>query len=1779
MAGALAAGCCLLPAALGAQSNPAPEGGETQRVAAVRKLADDAYLARDAETGNLRLRNLIETHPGRWEIARPALETIFKASVRDGLEDWQEYAAVRLIAAYRAGRILPTDPVMREAWSALITIRGYQDRFLEARAEIAELEQTTGRDVWTEFLEAELCYQADSYETESRFAEILAKISADDSDPCVRAVWQSIVPSDGRKPNPRYLESAMNYQPGRRQPSDAPRNLSLKDVSPNWVAAREPPPETVPSQLHVLIGEALEPGRFIADDRAATTTWLWSLIDRHLLSQKPEALLPLRRLQHAELSGAAAGGPAKARDADGPIARFRRYPWTDAGQRQLLEYGRRELLIGHAGLAVRSFRDVLAHATHPDLRSEALVSLWLALAQQGNRDAFDAAFLNVNPEASYPWMGRTETTRIIRDRLEQGLPAATPDETAPRLDELDRRLIKIPALAPWPASWQETGDTRGLNDAAFLKAPPFIRVGIQILDGGVLVSAPNMMAGYRADRPERPVWQRTARFTESKYWRCPGIFRPPVIGGRIYTRWGEVDGRFFDVAALDSRTGRLLWSTAQDNAWRNQPRSFRGIRHWPLNDPVYADGRLYLLAARIAGVNGIMAGIVEYETEGIYLVCLDPETGAQLWSCPVSRDKLKIADRRFPEHCTDLALYGNAVTCHQGAVYCATGAGIVSRVDARDGKLEWSYRYPRTKYSQNTKSGASPREGDYAITWGAPPQVAGNRVIFTPRDANGVFALEAETGNLAWQNAFVHPSGAVGITEGALLAYDYRNVVALDLATGDTRWVRSFEEGGIRGVQRIGSSLYVGTPRGLCRLDARSGAFAERMAWDEKDRQVLDYAILGTDLYVVSDEAVPADGFETVASIKPPAADAVGKLAFPLRRAWRLARADAQLHVPPPEAGLDGRVFLLSDGVLECILLDSTPSVAWQRLVRPDLAGVRLARGMVVLEYPSRPVFLDGKTGVMQAPRLSPDPSGPNDLPSLYRATASGNRVEVANNATGERLWRRGFSQLENGTARLTGKELHVVGLRRRDHRFDALDVVCRLADGEPIATHPVLSESNAVPVGIAFSRKSCFLLAAQVEARPPFVLHRYALNGQPAQPVPGCPPFTFGGIASMSVLAESGSYIALQISGSVKGLGDPQTAVVILKEDDPSYVFVTGCTGRPEEAGARPGFIRADRYYDALPGKGVVRISDLKRRQTLVNCSIPSWDANSRDNRILEILPLSESLLVLWSRGELRIAAFDPVSGARMGDQALDDIDYTRWPQTKRAEGVIAGRVEWNNEMTGRPGMLLITDQAGLHVMAPPDRVETAKPRQPVPTLYRRREPIVLDGSLSEWARDEHAELTLRDVDGRPASVLLAQDGWRLYASLAYEDARVEPLRGEDVFCDGDWLTVEQGWGTTSAGSARFGIDLSGRILRQPDPKGGGRTLSAWAGIGYDLKTGRHVYEIAMPQAPFSLKAFEERDPKGTAQVFECDRIRVACHPLTRGEEDAVFALIRELPDLPETRGLYSRLRRFYDAWSLPMPAYSPATGPVDPAGAVDSLRKYLSVIGEESFPYSFYQLIRRFGGLDALSPPIRQWYQDKEKIESARQGPSRLSGGLCVTNWLVLGYFPYPPNTGGMGIDYLQAAGGEARHVPHDDVAIATGTGATARWRPYASPGDDVDIFNVKHLNLGMEAADQHFVVYAACWLKADKDTECELRMSSGDDSCKIYLDHEPLGDYSPVRGTPESNGPRIRLEKGLHLVLVKVAGSKLPPGAGHTGTYTFSLRVTGRSSGEPEGITVWD
>lgn len=543
---------------------------------------------------------------------------------------------------------------------------------------------------------------------------------------------------------------------------------------------------------HALMQEDPEGQNLIRWDDARHSS-LWGTLDRRLAGQR-EVVDGLRKLQEGQ-AGALLDVARRSGDFARVIALCRRYPWAASVHETLIALGEQELRQGHAGLALRCFQDVLARSADPALRKQAQVGLWMALAQESADGAVpNEAFANVSPDALFPWMGGELSAAAIRARL-------TADRRAPRepaeLAALDQRVLRVPPSSSW------------------VFEHPVAHAG------GLVVGGPNLLAWYNDDS-DRPAWSHSFPVAQSRQLYAvvaPGPFQPAAGQGRVFSRW-EVTAvptaprrlllrpsHLTHVAAFDCTSGGLLWSTSSDPAWE-------GLS--PASDPTLAEGRLYLLAV-----------LRDYEFSPIFLVCLDPDAGRILWKRELIanhttlRSQLDKKKRGFQE--VDVTHFGNAVTVAGGAVYCQTNMGLVARCDARDGLIEWARTYPRDP------------GGAAFLTLvrrqGAPPLLAGQRVLCMPRDALGVFALDRSSGELLWEAPGDASLRAVGISGDRLFLADSRRLAALDAGSGKVAWEKQFDNSIENRVVLDGPALYAGTPVKLYRLAAQTGEVVEERDW------------------------------------------------------------------------------------------------------------------------------------------------------------------------------------------------------------------------------------------------------------------------------------------------------------------------------------------------------------------------------------------------------------------------------------------------------------------------------------------------------------------------------------------------------------------------------------------------------------------------------------------------------------------------------------------------------------------------------------------------------------------------------------------------------------------------------------------------------------------------------------------------------------------------------------------------------------------------------------
>jgi outer membrane protein assembly factor BamB len=446
-----------------------------------------------------------------------------------------------------------------------------------------------------------------------------------------------------------------------------------------------------------------------------------------------------------------------------------------------------------------------------------------------------------------------------------------------------------------------------------------------VTDKGTVVAGPCLFAWYAGDSLDKPAWSKIA--TMDMHKNRGGIppkppFDPLVVGGRIYIRCGKdlapadqkrthfirmnhhaaLNMDFLEyIDAFDQHTGQRIWSTKNAAGWRNL---------FPVNAPVYHDGRLYSLAMlrKAVKIHGWNDGgqILIGGRAPMFLVISDAETGSVLHQRELfayhanfkaynpTPDKTKAvpppvkpldlaaeASQRVPVvHHVQLSVYGDRLTLHDGAVYISTGMGGVARCDARDGLIEWVSTYPQLSQHPRDATAICRRHG-------LPPLVSDQVVVISPRDSVAIFAVDRGTGEPLWEKTQIEdvadgdPATAseepvAGPADGKLLdgslevlglfgdsvlvTFDHQ-IAALEVATGKVRWARELDAPVERPIKVEGKALYLATAMDLLKLDGATGktvqsrAFAplrsdNGFAWDEKGLIIVKPGKHGINAYV-----------------------------------------------------------------------------------------------------------------------------------------------------------------------------------------------------------------------------------------------------------------------------------------------------------------------------------------------------------------------------------------------------------------------------------------------------------------------------------------------------------------------------------------------------------------------------------------------------------------------------------------------------------------------------------------------------------------------------------------------------------------------------------------------------------------------------------------------------------------------------------------------------------------------------------------------------------------
>ncbi len=158
-------------------------------------------------------------------------------------------------------------------------------------------------------------------------------------------------------------------------------------------------------------------------------------------------------------------------------------------------------------------------------------------------------------------------------------------------------------------------------------------------------------------------------------------------------------------------------------------------------------------------------------------------------------------------------------------IYFNTNLGLVAALNADNGDVCWISRYDRLAGKTFSAGPASPLHFDRDP---APCVFYDGLVVVAPSDTPTIFALDAETGKMVWQQDRLPDAlQLLGVVANHLIVSGDR-LASVDVSSGTVNWVwPESAHAGIRGMGRgvvAGNEVFWPTRHRIYVLDAKTGA-------------------------------------------------------------------------------------------------------------------------------------------------------------------------------------------------------------------------------------------------------------------------------------------------------------------------------------------------------------------------------------------------------------------------------------------------------------------------------------------------------------------------------------------------------------------------------------------------------------------------------------------------------------------------------------------------------------------------------------------------------------------------------------------------------------------------------------------------------------------------------------------------------------------------------------------------------------------------------------------
>jgi hypothetical protein len=192
-----------------------------------------------------------------------------------------------------------------------------------------------------------------------------------------------------------------------------------------------------------------------------------------------------------------------------------------------------------------------------------------------------------------------------------------------------------------------------------------------------------------------------------------------------------------------------------------------------------------------------------------------------------------------------------------GSLYIDTHNGVLARLDADGGAVDWGFGYP-TDAPQSSRFFGGYNMVQEPKPTGEPPLAFGDTLLIKGARSSRLCAIDPDRMKALWDRPIGKDARLLGV-EGRTAFLGGADLGALDLATRGLSWSAKLPGGSFDGAVLLGpDGVFQLTPRGIFEIDPKTGDVRRIFRGDDLGSAGGDLVPTGDRLLTVSNRAITA---------------------------------------------------------------------------------------------------------------------------------------------------------------------------------------------------------------------------------------------------------------------------------------------------------------------------------------------------------------------------------------------------------------------------------------------------------------------------------------------------------------------------------------------------------------------------------------------------------------------------------------------------------------------------------------------------------------------------------------------------------------------------------------------------------------------------------------------------------------------------------------------------------------------------------------------------------